>query len=94
MDLSGREQWRCGLAVNLVLFRRALYFGAGLLRRLKSTHPPSFPIAHPPNPYADSAAFRALEPLSFFSGLSAFAGRCERRMALARWTAASRRSGR
>lgn len=74
---------RSGFANDSVLFRRAFYTSAGLLRRLKSAPPHSFLIPHPSHPYADSAAFRALAPLSFFSG-SAFTGRCERRMALAR----------
>lgn len=40
-----------------------------------------------------AAAFLALVPRSFFSGTD-LAGRCEWRMAEARWTAVSRRSAR
>ncbi len=65
----------------------------GLRTQYRDTHLPSFPAPSSIILYCLEAAFLAAEPLSLVSG-SGLTGLWERRMALARETAASRRSPR
>lgn len=74
-------------------FSMAFYIRlSSLLPRSQILHSPQFSLISR-KPYSDSSALRALEPRGFWAGAS-FLGSCERRTALTRATASSRRSAR